>query len=121
MFYMNEKSLIEEICVKYCPYYKPSKDEALGCRGLIVVRQLIQKGRIVPIEQSGLPIQDGHSGGDSAALNLIRNMCPRCEFHEKDCAFAAKEAGSSPCGGFIVLRHLLEADIIDIDDIENIK
>jgi len=55
-------------------------------------------------------------------------MCILCPFYEDDCDFAmeyrSNEEGfseSPPCGGFIFLGHLLEKNIIGIDDIRNIN
>ena len=127
----------DNICGKFCHYYKPGKDEDLACLGFIVAERLMKRGMKcfpeLPVRILGPETED----------ILVRNMCGKCPFYEEDCDYVMEcrskkrnkdtlpeshihEEGilknkedPPPCGGFIFLGLLLEGDIISIDDITN--
>ncbi len=111
-----------KLCKNYCHYYKPEKDEALACSGFVIAERLMQKGLKLSFKKT--PARTN----PATEKTLTKNMCIHCPFYEDDCDFAieyrSNEEGfseSPPCGGFIFLGHLLEKNIIGIDDIRNIN
>jgi len=104
----------KELCQKFCPYYKPSKNDELACMGFFVVERLLKKGKKILFDRSKKKL-------DAVTQEiLIQNMCTACPFYENDCDFVRQKEESLPCGGLILLGHLLEKNIISIDDIKNI-
>jgi len=109
---MNERPLLEQtLCLKFCAYYKPGKDEALACRGFLVVAQLQQQGMAIPFDRYG---QDPDRGRGEA---LIRGLCMACAFHEQDCDFM-QDRSARPCGGYVLLSQLLADGRIMLEDIK---
>ncbi len=111
-----------KLCKNYCHYYKPDKDEDLACLGFVIAERLMQKGITFSFGKTFKRLDA------ATAVMLVKNMCIHCPFYEDDCDFAmeyrSNEEGfseSPPCGGFIFLGHLLEKNIIGIDDIRNIN
>ena len=99
------------LCLNFCAYYKPDKDEALACRGYEVVERLIQEGRPILFQKSGAP-------RDQATTELIvQNLCSACGFQEDGCDFML-DRKAPPCGGFLFLAQLLGEGTITIDDIK---
>ena len=43
-------SLEQTLCLKYCAYYKPGKNEELACRGYTVVERFIREGKGIVFE-----------------------------------------------------------------------
>ena len=101
--------------------------------GFLVLKRLLKKGKKIPFDRSKKKL-------DGVIKDiLIRNMCIACPFCENDCDFIIRsltftkggiidgkeglsdtEEHPPPCGGFILLGHLLEKNIINIDDIKNL-
>jgi len=111
-----------KLCKNYCHYYKPDKDEDIACLGFVIAERLMKKGFKLSFEKSAV------RPDPATKETLTKNMCIHCPFYEDDCDFAmeyrSNEEGfseSPPCGGFIFLGHLLEKNIIGIDDIRNIN
>jgi hypothetical protein len=127
------------LCKKYCPYYKPARDESLACLGFLVIERLISQGVTIISEKTGRTIDFADSE------RLFKNMCVRCSFYENDCDFAmvsrshresdsvssalptggekqfsGKDNIPFPCGGFTLLGYLLGENIINIDDIKKL-
>jgi hypothetical protein len=103
--------LVKTLCLKYCSYYKPGKNEELACRGFRVVERLMQEGRKII----------GESPGVSADMKdmdqLVQALCSVCTFHEHDCDFF-QDRVSQPCGGFVLLSQLLGSGRITIAEIK---
>jgi len=110
---MSKISLKKKLCLNFCPYYKPSKDNDIACIGFLVIEQLIKKGRKISFKK----MNKTHDGMTEKLLK--KHLCTVCPFYESDCDFAAQKENALPCGGFILLGHLLETDIITIDDLSN--
>ena len=127
------------LCEKFCPYYKPAKNEDLACLGFLIIERLMNKGVEITSEKTGRSLDPAD------AERLIKDMCVRCPFYDDDCDFAMvsrsnREGWSSssilpkddegqwsekgcvpfPCGGFTLLGYLLGENIIDIDDIKKL-
>jgi len=117
----------DEICRKFCHYFKPSKEEDLACLGFVLAELLIERGMKY---SSGLPVR---TPDEKTEEILVRSICMKCPFYEEDCDYAmdcrirnGDEAGihtdkenPPPCGGFIFLGLLIEGKIVSIDDITN--
>ena len=112
---MSEISLRERLCLQFCPYYKPSKDEELSCKGFLVVEGLIKEGKDIPFIKSDKLLE-----ADTEMI-LRKNLCISCPFNESDCDYAQQEEGASPCGGFLLLGKLLETQVLTVDNIEDIR
>ena len=110
---MKGINLEEKLCLNFCPYYKPGKMNELACMGFLVLERLIKKGKEIAFEKSDKKLYA------ATERTLIQHMCIRCSFYESDCDFIQKKEKALPCGGFILLGHLLETKIIAIDDIIN--
>ena len=112
------------LCEKFCAYFNPSKKENLACEGFVVIGRLLSKGKNIAFDKPD-KVYDYRMQG-----MLTQTLCVVCPFYANDCdfilaapsaAFNEKEKEKpSPCGGFIFLTHLLENNIIKIDDIRNI-
>lgn len=108
---MTENLPLEQtLCLKFCSYYKPGKNEALACRGYLVVERLSGEGKSLVLENK--------SGDSSPVLRdrLVNVLCLACDFHEQDCDFMQDRA-ARPCGGFVLLEKLLGSGVITIEDI----
>jgi hypothetical protein len=116
---MINRDLIENICGTFCSYYKPEKDEALACKGFIVVEQLMREMTTIPFEQPDISDQSKQLRSEAAA-RLASTLCPTCSFSAEDCDFADRQEGARPCGGFLLLMQLIQTKIIDIDDIRHL-
>ena len=112
---MNENSLREMLCLQFCPYYKPSKNEELACKGFLVVEGLIKEGKEIPFIKSDKLLE-----ADTEKI-LRENLCVACPFNESDCDFAQQKDGAPPCGGFSLLGILIEASVLTIDNIRDIR
>ncbi|MBE0427450.1 MAG: hypothetical protein IBX72_12510 [Nitrospirae bacterium] len=112
---MEEVDLEKELCLRFCSYYKPPKDNILACMGYTVIKKLLQKGNRIPFRKTERKISF-----DTEKL-LIENMCIVCPFYKEDCDFIQRKEESLPCGGFILLCHLLEENFITIDNIKDIR
>lgn len=109
---MAQKDLTE-LCRNFCHYYKPSKNEEIKCKGYLVVRELTKKGKDLDLERTDVPLDDG------TVRILSENLCSSCSFYENDCDFAAHVESAPPCGGFIFLVHLINKQIIRVEDVLN--
>ena len=112
---MEKEALKKGLCSTLCPYYKPSKDEELACKGFLVIERLIRKGKKLPFKKSGRQF-------DSAVEeSLVRYLCSVCPFYDRDCDFFSKGEDSQPCGGFIALEYLIKERIVTVDDVKDIR
>ena len=101
----------KRLCKNFCPYYKPSKDKGLACKGFSVIEKLLKGGKNISFQKSEkIP-------GREIKEMLVQTMCITCPFYENDCDFIQQRKNAPPCGGFLLLGQLLESDSITIDDI----
>jgi len=108
---MKEAVLHKRLCLNFCPYYKPSKNKELACKGFSVVEKLLQRGKKITFQKSGKVL------AQATANELVKNMCITCSFYEKDCDFIQYRGSYLPCGGFTLLCQLLESGSITLDNI----
>jgi len=107
---MKDEALVRVLCLPFCSYYKPGRNEELLCRGALVVRRLMQSGRDVTTGETKL------INSDEAAPELMaRVLCGYCDFRECDCDFA-QDRHAWPCGGYILLSRLLGLRMISTED-----
>ena len=109
---MEKVPLLDKmLCLTFCSYYKPGKNEELACRGYDVVKRLLQEGRKITFDRPDKAIP-------SAIIKMIvQQMCLTCDFHEHDCDFIQNRK-APPCGGFVLLAQLLGSGEIALDDIK---
>jgi hypothetical protein len=103
-------SFRQTLCLKYCAYFKPGKNEELACRGYLVVEQLIRSGK------ARIPDAFTKEPDRSTAETVIQKICVNCDFFEKDCDFMQDRA-APPCGGMVVLTQLLKTNRASLEDI----
>ena len=109
---MNKNAtLVQTLCLPYCRYYKPGRNEELLCRGAVVIQRLIDSGRNLSIDEK--PGQDLDCEAQEMFMRLV---CGICEFREHDCDFA-QDRKAHPCGGFVLLSGLLKAALITTGDL----
>jgi len=71
----------------------------------------MRTGRMILMENPGV------SGDKHVTDQLIQSLCSVCTFHEYDCDYF-QDRVSQPCGGFLLLSHLLESGKITIAEIK---
>lgn len=79
--------------------------------GFIAVERLTESGKDISFEET-----DKILAVETEEV-LKKFLCVNCPFYKSDCDFVQQKEKSSPCGGFILLGHLLEKNIITIDNI----
>ncbi len=104
-------SISKQLCLRLCPYYKPSKDETLACRGFVETQMLLAKGRKICFDDRHRQVCP------ETAEALMSKMCPVCEFYKEGCDFIVDVRNASPCGGFSLIGQLIDDGTITVDDI----
>lgn len=108
---VKNATLVKTLCLPYCRYYKPGRNEELLCRGAVVVQRLMESGRSLSTRENP------HQGIDREYREVItQEVCGSCDFREQDCDFAQDRA-ACPCGGFALLLGLLRAGVITSGDL----
>lgn len=107
---MKTSSLVQTLCVPFCVYYKPGKNEELACKGYAVLERLMQGGRRIDCERCG------QAPATTVSDLLVQKMCMSCDFHEQDCDFM-QDRTAAPCGGFVLISQLLGSGAIAPDEI----
>ena len=104
----------ETLCVNFCTYYKPGRNEELECQGSVAVRRLIDKGRALSQERPRTI-----SVPDPRVLEELKGrVCSVCSFREAHWDYAASVGVAEPCGGFVLLSHLLGTGDLKVEEIE---
>jgi hypothetical protein len=112
MWHMSKnKALIQMLCLPFCIYYKPGKNEEFLCRGALIVKRLIRSGTNLSAGHENL----SEPGKDTIELAAGR-LCSACDFYENDCDFA-KDRQARPCGGLTFISRLLDTRTISAEDI----
>jgi hypothetical protein len=108
---MTENLPLEQtLCLKFCSYYKPGKNEELACKGYRVAERLLRDGK------SLVPANNRVELNPILADVIVKNLCSDCDFRKEDCDFMQNRA-ARPCGGFVFIAHLLESGVITIENI----
>ncbi|MCK9419696.1 MAG: hypothetical protein M0R70_09985 [Nitrospirae bacterium] len=102
--------LEQTLCLKFCSYYEPGKNEELACKGYRVVERLLREGKGLVLESN--------NGESSPVLadRIVKTLCIVCDFYKQDCDFM-QDRTARPCGGFVLLERLLGSGVITIEDI----
>jgi len=110
---MNKnETLVRNLCLPYCCYYKKGKNEDFRCRGAVVVERLMRSGRLFILED------ENRNNLDPAVTEVtVHLLCSHCDFREEDCDFAHNR-NAQPCGGFFYLARLLGTGKITEQDIK---
>ena len=98
------------LCLNFCSYYKPGKNEELVCRGYEIAERLIQRGKLPELAGAVRAFDRAR------AEPLAQRMCVQCDFGPEGCDFML-DRKAAPCGGFVLLAQLLETGVIAIEDI----
>jgi ubiquitin len=106
-----QPDLTQAVCLRFCSYYKPERNEELACGGYVVLEQLAQQG--VPMRGAQAEPRDRN-----CEELLVTTLCTACPFQEHDCDFMENRA-LPPCGGFLLLAQLLAAKQISIEDVKD--
>jgi len=102
------------LCANFCQYYKPGRNEELACQGFVVVHSLITKGRKLSQEKPAIAAKP-----DARTLEGLKDrVCSACSFREADCDFVLSNGTAMPCGGFVLLSHLLGSGELKLEEIE---
>lgn len=110
---MEKVNLKEKVCSQFCSYYKPARMDDLACLGYTILEKFLQKGDEIIFKKYETTINE-------ITVKLLRdNMCIHCPFFNEDCDFIQRK-DCLPCGGFILLGHLLGEGLITIDNIIDI-
>jgi hypothetical protein len=104
-------TLINNLCRRFCSYYKPTKNEEISCRGFSVVERMMREGKEISFDRSDEPV------GRDTADSLSRLLCRRCLFFQEDCDFAAR-VGTVPCGGYLLIGKLIDGGVLSLDDLD---
>ena len=103
--------LTQAVCVRFCSYYKPGRNEELACQGYLVLERLALQG--IPVNSNKAERPRDRAGEE----HLVRALCMACPFYEQDCDFMENSA-LPPCGGFLLLASLLAAKDISMEDVK---
>lgn len=109
---MKKKKDAATVCEHYCSWYKPGRNEEFECQGSVVVHRLLDRGsRFGP----GRPRSPMMKPAPAEALR--ETVCRTCSFSASDCDYAGQCGDALPCGGFILLSHLLDEGATSLDEI----
>lgn len=103
----------EQLCLHFCPYFKPGKNEDLACRGYIVIGAMLDRGLSVPLHRR----KEGHAPSPETTESLNQALCKDCSFFEQDCDYILTRGNASACGGFRLLSLLVDEGLLRIEDI----
>jgi hypothetical protein len=101
------------LCLNFCAYYRPGKNEELMCQGFVVVHGLLRGGRRISLEKP----QRAAVSDRATAEGIRKRVCAVCSFHAADCDYIASNGAASPCGGVALLFHLLGAGELTLEEI----
>ena len=120
---MDRKQLVSTVCAGYCSFFKPGKDEALACKGFLVLQKLSTAwGEVSECHEKKLMRRETEE-------YLCTVLCPNCPFSLDGCDFAAWKKGEiphmnregvTPCGGFLYLGSCLDQGAIDIQALNGV-
>jgi len=106
----NDPYLTEAVCRRYCRFFRAGVKEELSCAGYDFFRDRVSGERLREWVAAVDPARRG-TPADQAAAALA--LCGACGFRAADCDFQARPrpADAVPCGGYILLCHLLAAQV----------
>jgi hypothetical protein len=116
---MPKTNFQEYVCRPYCVFFKDGIKEELACRGAEVVERLVNAKRLAIREIP--PLEKEPVTWKAAKEELGQPVCGRCSFRAEDCDFQAVHPpdDAEPCGGFILLAHVRQMNLISAADLED--
>ncbi len=117
----SKNNFKEYICRPYCIFYNEGKSEEIFCRGARIIEFLVDSKLIdltkIPTLTKEPALWQKHKE------DLGNHVCRQCSFRANDCDFQSDEPSDDlePCGGFILLAHLKENNLIDEPDLERYR
>jgi hypothetical protein len=113
---MQKKTKVDtRLCLNFCRYYKPGKNEELKCQGYIVVHEIMRDGKNLALHRSArTAIPDRVTQEE-----LTGRICSVCAFRENDCDYILTGGIALACGGFVLLCHLLGTGELTLEEIGN--
>ena len=117
---MGKVDFQDWICQPWCMFFVAGEKEEMACLGARVAERLLAAGRIDAAHVNAA--EKNRSVWEARRQDLGEILCGKCEFRAEDCDFQSPHPADDlePCGGYIVLAHLLENRIIDPADIEDV-
>ena len=101
------------LCINFCTYYKPGKNEELACQGLIAVQRIMARGKTLSLAR-----REHAAAPDARTIDGLKvRVCAACEFRGADCDFILTGGRADPCGGMALLMQLLGSGELSLDDI----
>jgi len=101
--------------MNFCRYFKPGKNQDPLCQGFVVVRKLITSGKQLPKTLPGPPA----SAGEGDITGLKERTCSVCLFRDGDCDYILTNGTAPPCGGFVLLSHVLGSGVLTLREIDD--
>lgn len=114
---MHKTDFKDYICRPLCIFFSEDEKEEMACLGARAAARLYENGTIDPGELHAV-IKD-RDAWEKHRADLGNILCHACEFCAEDCDFQspAPSEDLEPCGGYILLSHLLEQNAIRIRDV----
>jgi hypothetical protein len=113
---MQKKAKADDrLCLSYCRYYKPGRNEELKCQGYVVVHEIMRKRCNLALNQSVRATTPDRATQE----RLTERVCSNCAFAENDCDYLLTGGSAVPCGGFVFLIHLLGTGALTFEEIED--
>jgi hypothetical protein len=101
------------LCLNFCRYYKPGKNEDLLCQGIVIVHDIMRGGKKLQLER---PVRAAVP--NAATLEELKGrVCAVCAFRRSDCDYMLTGGTAPPCGGFVLLSHLLGTGELMLEEI----
>ncbi|MFP3980397.1 MAG: hypothetical protein ACLFUY_03305 [Desulfobacterales bacterium] len=117
---MDKVDFQDRICRPFCMFFVEGEKEEMACLGARVAQRLLVAGRIDAAHVNAAV--KSRSVWEARRQDLGEVLCGKCEFRAEDCDFQSPQPADDlePCGGYIVLAHLLENRRIQTADIKDV-
>ena len=102
------------VCLNFCTYFKPGKNEDLACQGFMVVHGIVRNGKGISLDRP----ERIASPSAKVLAGLKERVCAVCSFRADGCDFAETGGAAPSCGGFALLAHLLGSGAVTLGDID---
>ncbi len=112
---MGKLDFIDYICRPYCLFFREGEKEDMACLGAQVAKRLAENARFDPKTVGGFDAQASPWRDRHLDEALFSHVCRKCDFLAADCEYREENPPEDavPCGGLILLAHLLAHNIID--------
>ena len=111
----NDPDLTEAVCRRFCRFFRPGSKEDLSCAGYNFFRDRVGGVRLREWMAAVDPARPWRPADQAVAAMAL---CGECAFRAEACDFQAqpRRADAVPCGGYLLLCHLLSAKVPGLDD-----